>query len=170
MICWQIRREFATLQKPMNVSQQLFPSRMRHFLKVAPGIALVINLAACTDNPASLQPPPTPLPPVQVSHLEPPPREVPVPLREVYQLRCASCHGENGRSGSGGNLYQAGRRTEKRWEAFLRNPQSVEPSSKMPVVTGLTNEEYRLFGEWLSKITRHNPRSEKDKSAKSTVK
>lgn len=115
---------------------------------------LWVWLTGCTSDPATLQPPPQP--PVEDAE-ETLGQEIPKPLRTVFRLRCAECHGLDGRSGSGGNLYVAGRRTRKSWEAFLREPKRIQSDSRMPTVTGLTDAEYVLFADWLATITRNNP-------------
>lgn len=119
--------------------------------------------SACTSDPNSLQPPPEPEPQIQIVHVESVPREIPESLKPIFQLRCAECHGADGRSGAGGDIFKARHRSAKNWQLFLRHPQQADPKNTMPAVTGLTDEEYRLFADWLSKVSRTNPKFEPGK-------
>ncbi len=104
---------------------------------------------SCTDKiEATLPPSPSPTPQ--------PVNAVPMPLRNLFLARCASCHGNQGEGATAKSIYQAHSRSPKNWAAFLKNPQSIDKKTKKQPVEGLTETEYAAFGEWLAKITKEN--------------
>jgi mono/diheme cytochrome c family protein len=73
---------------------------------------------------------------------------------KVFKSRCMTCHMINGLGGGvrGPNLSHVGSRMDKpTLEKFVRDPQSVKPSSRMPPLA-ISNREADVVAAYLSEL------------------
>jgi len=84
---------------------------------------------------------------------------MPEMVQAVFERSCKSCHAPDGHgiAAVAPDLRRAPRRTPEEWERYLRDPQSLHPSSKMPVPVGLSDVEFKAVAAYLADLTQHNP-------------
>ena len=80
-------------------------------------------------------------------------------VQGVFERNCKLCHGPDGRgiAAVAPDIRRGPRRGPEDWEKYLRDPKSLHPNSKMPALTGASDEEFKAVAAYLADLTQHNP-------------